>query len=52
MKKHDHNNEYILNSKQTCIEVDFTNLPTNPYLRRKISNYYPNNRDLYENHIS
>lgn len=52
MEKHDHNNEYRLNSKQTCIKIDFTILPANSCLRRKFSNCHPNNKDLYDNHIA
>ena len=40
----------ILN-KLTCIKVNFANLPVNPCLGRKLSNYHPNKRDLYENHL-
>jgi hypothetical protein len=33
------------NSKRARIEVDLTNLPTDPCLRKKISDYHPSDRD-------
>ena len=45
MENLDHNNEFGSNPKRTCIKVDVANLPTDPGLRIKISNYHPNERD-------
>ena len=45
-----HNNESGSNPKRTCIEVDVANLPTDPDLRIKISNYHPNERDQIRRH--
>ena len=50
MENLDHNNESKSNPKQTRIEVDVTNLPTDPGLRIKISNYHPNERDQIRRH--
>jgi len=33
------------NSKRARFEVDLANLPTNPGLRKKISDYHPSDRD-------
>ena len=41
MENPDHNNESGSNPKRTHIEVDVANLPTDPSLRIKISNYHP-----------
>ncbi|KAL4620382.1 hypothetical protein ACB092_06G150000 [Castanea dentata] len=50
MENHDHNNESGSNPKRTRIEVDVANLPTDPGLRIKISNYHPNERDQIRRH--
>ena len=50
MENPDHNNESGSNSKRTRIEVDVANLPTNPVLRIKISNYHANERDQIRRH--
>ena len=50
MENLDHNNESGSNPKQTRIEVDVVNLPTDPGLRIKISNYHPNERDQIRRH--
>ena len=50
MENPDHNNESKSNPKQTRIEVDVANLPTDPGLRIKISNYHPNERDQIRGH--
>ncbi|KAM4100214.1 hypothetical protein ACB094_05G051500 [Castanea mollissima] len=46
----DQNHESRSNPKQTRIEVDVANLPTNLGLRIKISNYHPNERDQIRRH--
>ena len=50
MENPDHNIEFGSNPKRTRIEVDVANLPTNPGLRIKISNYHPNERDQIRRH--
>ena len=45
MENPDHNNKSRSNPKQIRIEVDVANLPTNPGLRIKISDYHSNERD-------
>ena len=50
MENLDHNNEPGSNPKQTRIKVDVANLPTGPSLRKKISNYHPNERDQIRRH--
>ena len=50
MENLDHNNEFGSNPKRTCIKVDVANLPTDPGLRIKISNYHPNERDQIRRH--
>ena len=45
-----HNNESGSNPKRTRIEVDVANLPTDPGLRIKISNYHANERDQIRRH--
>ena len=50
MENPDYNNEFGSNPKQTCIEVDVANLPTDTGLRIKISNYHPNERDQIRRH--
>ena len=50
MENPDHNNESGSNPKRTSIEVDVANLPTDPSLRIKISNYHPNERDQIRRH--
>ena len=50
MENPDHNNESGSNPKRTRIEVDVANLPTNPGLRIKISNYHANERDQIRRH--
>ena len=46
----DHNNESESNPKWTRIEVNVANLPMDPGLRIKISNYHPNERDQIRRH--
>jgi hypothetical protein len=33
------------NSKRACVKVDLANLPIDPCLRKKISDYHINDRD-------
>ena len=44
------NNKSRSNPKQIRIEVDVANLPTNPGLRIKISDYHSNERDQIRRH--
>ena len=50
MENPDHNNESRSNPKRTRIKVDVANLPMDPDLRIKISNYHPNERDQIRRH--
>ena len=50
MENPDHNNKSRSNPKQIRIEVDVANLPTNPGLRIKISDYHSNERDQIRRH--
>ncbi|KAK9994738.1 hypothetical protein SO802_024441 [Lithocarpus litseifolius] len=50
MENPNHNNESESNPKRTHIEVDVVNLPMDPGLRIKISDYHPNERDQIRRH--
>jgi hypothetical protein len=45
MKKNNDSIELESNSKQPHVEIDLTNLPGDPSLRKKMCDYHPSDRD-------